>query len=87
MTYFAIQYRNMHNGIHHVMPCADKDYAQWLYDYIKDNDSLPDDHALDNIEDDFEIDFRDPPEEYKGELLDYITAHSDGRYDEHPDAL
>lgn len=82
MTYFAIQYRDMHSAIHHLCVCSSEEYAQWLYDYIKDNEEFPDDNQQAGIIADFEVDFHNVPEEHNGELIDVIVSHTDGRYTE-----
>lgn len=89
MSDFAIEYRDMHKAIHHIIIVkgSNEPLAQKIRDYLDDNEQYVPDQVVmhDDFVEDIEIDFQDRPTEYDGETLEYITSSSSGRYAESVD--
>ena len=75
--FYAVQFRSMHNAIHSIAVFSLEEQAHDFFDFISNTEMLPDEHEMELKDEWFvgmeEIDYRNPPYEYKEMEILYIN--------------
>lgn len=80
MSLFAVQYRDMHTAVHNLAIFLRKAEAQDLLEYLQGTESWPPDQP-DGLHANIEINYRNPPTEYKGTSIEIINPERNNQPD------